>query len=126
MKKSELLASVRNLQREVDSLMDIVIAMDDTEPQQPVKLQSDDGWMTAKQTYECLKISGSTFYEYIKQGLLPEGIAFGPRSKRWRMSDIRAWQKGRNHQDTVERFKTTARKRGRVSRIRKIEEFAYA
>ena len=33
MNKSSLLEHVKNLQREVNSLMDIVIAMEDTEPQ---------------------------------------------------------------------------------------------
>lgn len=125
MNKSELIARIRNLQREVDSLLDTVIAMEDSQTEQPVIVQQsdNDAWMTAKQTCECLKISDSTFYEYIRQGLLPPGLEFGPRSKRWRMSDIRAWQESRKHHDEVERPKTTVRRRGRVSRVRKVEDF---
>lgn len=71
MNRTELLSRIRGLQRELDGLMDAVIAMEDAKPEQPasgqsVKPVSNDGWMTAKQTCKCLKISETTFYEYIR------------------------------------------------------------
>ena len=126
MNKSSLLAHIRNLQRELNGLMDIVIAMEESEPQ-PTQFQqeaSHDRWLTVKQVCEELHISDSTFYVWLNAGLLPEGIAFGARSKRWRMSDIRAWQESKKH-DAEERPKTTVRRRGRFSRVRKIGEFCY-
>lgn len=63
---------------------------------------------------------------WLNAGLLPEGVAFGARSKRWKMSDIRAWQKSKNHHNAVDSPKNITRRRGRVSRVRKIKEFAYA
>lgn len=121
MDKSLLLGKIRNLQREIDGLMDIVIAMDDSEPQ-PVQVQqvNPDDWMTAKQTCKCLKISESTFYEYIRQGLLPPGMEFGPRSKRWKMSEIRAWREAKHSVCEAPR-----KRRGRTSRVMKIGAFMH-
>ena len=129
--KAALLECIRSFRKEVlselDRLEDAVMSLADLVSEEtPATVQSDnDSWMTAKQVCEELHISDSTFYGWLNAGLLPEGIAFGARSKRWRMSDIRAWQKSKNHHDAVERPKTTVRRRGRVSRVRKIEEFAY-
>ena len=125
MNKSELLAHIMTLRREVDGLVDAVIAMEDAEPL-PVqeKQDSPDDWMTAKQTCKCLKISETTFYEYIRQGLLPPGMEFGPRSKRWKMSDIREWKETRlNRRDTGE---APRKRRGRPSRVMKIGAFVHA
>ena len=112
--KSELLAHIRGLQKALDGLMDIVIAMEDSEPQpvQAVQHASNDDWLTAKQTCKCLKISETTFYDYIKQGLLPPGLKLGPRAKRWKMSDIEAYQRRRCAEESS---RTPAKKRGRPS-----------
>ena len=101
--------------------MDMVIAMEDTEPQ-PVQVKQDspDDWMTAKQTCKCLKISETTFYEYIRQGLLPPGMEFGPRSKRWKMSEIRAWREAKQNPAGE-----APRRRGRRSRVMKIGAFMH-
>ena len=127
--KTALLASIRTFRQEVLSILDRfeeeLVSLGDPQPEQTTTAQTDnDNWMTAKQVCEELNISDSTFYAWINAGLLPEGVAFGPRSKRWKMSDIRAWQKSNKH-DTEEQPKTTARRRGRVSRVKKIKEFAY-
>ena len=130
--KAALLECTRSFRREVlselDRLEDAVMSLADSVSEEtPATVQSDnDGWLTVRQVCEELHISDSTFYGWLNAGLLPEGVAFGARSKRWRMSDIRAWQESKNHHDTVERPKTITRRRGRVSRVRKIEEFAYA
>lgn len=126
MNRTELLSRIRGLQRELDGLMDAVIAMEDAKPEQPasgqsVKPVSNDGCMTAKQTCKCLKISETTFYEYIRQGLLPPGLEFGPKSKRWRMSDIEAWKQAK-HIPVIE----APRRRGRPSRVMKIGAFVHA
>ena len=83
MDKSELLTRIMALRREVDSLMDIVVAMEDAQTEQPVETHQDnDGWMTVKEVCEALKISDSTFYAGIKDGTFPPGVAFSPKSKR--------------------------------------------
>lgn len=128
--KAALLASIRSFRQEVlkelDRLEDVVMSVADLVSEEtPATVQTDkDDWMTAKQVCEELNISDSTFYAWINAGLLPEGVAFGPRSKRWKMSDIRAWQKSKKH-DAEEQPKTITRRRGRVSRVKKIKEFAY-
>ena len=124
MDKSSLLTKIIGLQKELDALMDMVIAMEDSKPEQALQIQTEnDGWLTVSQVCSELHISDSTFYEWLNQGLLPPGLEFGPRSKRWKMSDIRAWQASKQNRDdfaksTGERHNTQKR-RGRVSRIRK-------
>ena len=121
--KSELLLLVRNTQLEINSkfekLFDLIANFQETQPE-PVIINSQDkdSWLTVKEVCKALKISGSTFYEYVKEGLLPPGCEFGPRSKRWKLSDIEAWQS-----------KSTAnqqQKKRRVSRVRKYQEFCNA
>ena len=123
MNKTELLSRIRGLQRELDGLVDAVIAMEDEKPEQsaPVKQVINEGWMTAKQTCKCLKISETTFYEYIRQGLLPPGFEVGPKSKRWRMSDIEAWKQAK-HLPVLE----APKRRGRPARVMKIGAFVHA
>lgn len=126
--KAALLASIRSFRQEVlkelDRLEDVVMSVADLVSEEtPAAVQTDnDDWMTVKQVCEELNISDSTFYAWVNAGLLPEGVAFGPRSKRWKMSDIRAWQKSKNHH-AQEQPKTITRRRGRVSRVRRIEDF---
>lgn len=120
--KSELLARIRTLQKELDSLMDMVIAMEEIEPVQEHHEINDD-WMSVKQVCEHLNISQTTFYEAVKNGFLPKGFAFGARTKRWRLSDIKAWQAKQNNHDSDVGCHNTHKRRGRVSRVRKINEF---
>lgn len=118
MNKSELLEHIMRLRREVDGLMDMIIAIEDSKPEQPVQIQPEnDGWLTVRQVCEELHISDSTFYEWLNQGLLPPGLEFGPRSKRWKMSEIRAWQANRN---TASEVLPARKRRGRPSRVMKI------
>lgn len=74
MNKPELLACIRAFRQQViselDRFEDALLSLGEAQEVQPVQTQqvSNDGWMTAKQTCECLKISETTFYEYIRQG----------------------------------------------------------
>ena len=123
MNKQELLTRIRNLRRELDGLEDIVIALEESQPVQIPQTQDSDMWLTVKQVCKYLNISQSTFYEAIKNGILPPGFAFGAKTKRWRVSDIRAWQLSSQEKYGSE---SQANKRGRVSRIRKVSEFCHA
>ena len=123
MNRSTLLEHIRTLQREVDSLMDIVIAMEDSELQ-PTQCQqgqqgqqeaSSDRWLNVRQVCEFLNISQTTFYEGIRNGVFPKGNVFGPKTIRWRISDIKAWL-ALKREESAE----PAKRRGRPSRIRKI------
>ena len=127
--KSELLTCIRTFRQQVmnqlDILEDAVLSAGAHQPKQTTQVQNTESheWLTAREVCKCLKIGQTTFYEHIKAGLLPDGVAFGPRSKRWRMSDIIAHK---NRAVAEERPITTVRRRGRVSRIRKIGEFVHA
>ena len=128
MNKSDLLARIRAVQKELDELFDAVLSLENEEKVQALQVQSDDdGWMTVAQICKELHISDSTFYDWLNQGLLPPGLEFGPRSKRWKMSDIQIWQKERvKHCDSCEAAKNTKRKRGRPSRVMKLGTFVHA
>lgn len=126
MNKSTLLEHIRTLQREVDSLMDMVIAMEDAEP--PVQCQQgqqeafSDKWLNVRQVCEFLNISQTTFYEGIRSGVFPKGNVFGPKTIRWRISDIAAWQTSKQAREDSAGL---AARRGKPSRIRKIGEFVH-
>ena len=125
MNKSELLTRIRTIQNELNSLIDMVMALDEASQIVQVQENDSDDWLTVREVCRRMSISQTTFYEAIKNGLLPPGFAFGPKTKRWRMSDIRAWQASKqNHNDSGER-QNTQKRRGRVSRIRKVQEFCY-
>ncbi|MBQ7154981.1 MAG: hypothetical protein IJR85_05445 [Synergistaceae bacterium] len=123
MNKSSLLEHIRTFRHQVmcelDRLEDALVSLGDSQPEQTAQdavPEAASDWLTAGEVCKCLKIGQSTFYDHIKAGLLPEGVEFGPRSKRWRMSDILA------HQHRAEKRP----RRGRVSRIRKVSEFIHA
>ena len=42
-----------------------------------------------------LKVSKSTLWRWIKQGLFPRPVRLGPKAVRWRESDIAAWDRER-------------------------------
>mgnify|MGYP002623997208 CR=1 FL=1 len=124
MNNSELLACIRSFRQQVmselDRLEDALITAGDSQAVQPMRIEEaqnvqQDGWMTAKQVCKCLKISESTFYEYIRQELLPPGFEVGPKSKRWRMSDIEAWKQAKQ----LPVIEAPRRRRGRPSRVMK-------
>lgn len=127
MKKSDLLNRIRAVQKELDELVDLVLSLDDTSETHTQVIRNDDDWLTVAQVCRELHISGSTFYEWLNEGLLPPGLEFGPRSKRWKMSDIRAWrEKKLKHCDVHDVAENSKRKRGRPSRVMKIGTFIHA
>ena len=95
MDKTALLMKLRAAQRTLDEVMGAVLAMEDVPPPVPqVAKQSQDAepCLTAKQLMGHLHISESTFYLWIEKGLLPPGEAWGPKSKRWKLSEVDAWR----------------------------------
>ena len=128
MKKSDFLTRIRAVQKDLDELVDLVLSLDDISETQPQVIRNnDDDWLTVAQVCRELHISGSTFYEWLNEGLLPPGLEFGPRSKRWKISDIRAWrEKKLKHCDVHDVAENSERKRGRPSRIMKIGTFIHA
>lgn len=119
MKKSELLERVRKVQRELNDILDAVLALDDETDHAGIPENEDyEEWLTQKEVCQRLKISASTFYEAVRTGIFPKGLAITERNKRWRLSDILAHQNS-NQNDTLKR-------RGRVSRVRNVREFMSA
>lgn len=124
--KSELLARIRAIQKELELMLDMVIALDDSPKTVQIQENDSDDWLTVREVCRRMSISQTTFYEAIKNGLLPPGFAFGPKTKRWRMSDIRAWQASKQNRNDSSERQNTQKRRGRVSRIMKIGEFCHA
>ena len=127
--RSAVLAAIRSFRAEVlselDRFEDAVMSMiDDRIPEPASGAEAvNDEWMTVKEVCEALKISDATFYARVKDGTFPPGFAFSAKSKRWKLSEIIAWQDKSQSHDTEEQPKTITRRRGRVSRVRRIEDF---
>lgn len=111
-----------------DKLEDELLRLLETQPEASPPLphsNSPEEWLTAREVCKALKISDSTLYAKIKDGTLPDGIAFSARSKRWRMSDIQAWQEAKHNIPEIQPQIATPKRRGRVSRIMRVEDFSH-
>lgn len=49
-----------------------------------------DGFVRLPEVLKLIPISKSAWWEGIKAGRFPKGVALGPRTTAWRVSDIRA------------------------------------
>lgn len=100
--REELLAVIRETRRkftaELDKLEDAVNSLNFQPAPTHIPSGHVEEWLTVSEVCKALKISQTTFYEYIKQGELPPGFKFGPHTRRWRMSEINAWQKERQQE----------------------------
>lgn len=124
--KTALLTRLNSFRKELDALVDFVISLEEAQPAQSVPtFQSEPNeWLTPKQVCERLNISYTSFFEWVRQGKLPPGHEFSARSKRWRMSDISAWQEKKQDSTTVNIIvNEPPKRRGRPSKVRRKEEF---
>ena len=120
MDKTALLMKLRAAQRTLDEVMGAVLAMEDVPPPAPpVKEQSQETepCFTAKQLMKHLHISESTFYLWIEKGLLPPGEAWGPKSKRWKLSEIDAWRASCQTNNARVHERKVGRHRGYLSQV---------
>ncbi|MBR0150226.1 MAG: helix-turn-helix domain-containing protein [Synergistaceae bacterium] len=124
--------SLRAIRQEFTARLDRIegelLRLLDTMPESTPLPQGNkpEEWLTVREVCKALKISTSTLYERIKDGTLPEGFAFSKRSRRWRMSDILAWQEAKTHDEPKPPEHTMKKRRGRVSRIMKLEDLLRA
>lgn len=89
--KAQLRMRMRALKEQVDILSGLIEAI--PEPKEPVKFdlrppEMRDEYFTAAEAQEFLRTKPSTFYEWIRKGRLPKGQLFGPKSPRWKRSDL--------------------------------------
>ena len=118
----------RKQRRELRGLYDYVAEIDEVPDfaSRETYQEEPDSWLAPKQVCERLNISYTTFFEYVRNGSLPHGREFSPRVKRWRMSDIKAWQEEKQNGATVNVIVNEPprpKRRGRPSKIRRKEEF---
>ena len=124
--KTSLLTRINALRKELDELVDFVISLEEAQPVQarPIIQPESDLWLTPKQVCKHLNIAYTTFFEWVRNGNLPPGREFSAKAKRWRMSDIRAWQEGkRNSPDVNVIANSSPKRRGRPSKVHRKEEF---
>ena len=120
--KTALLTRINSLGKEIDELVDLVISLEETQPVQviPTSQPEPDEWLTPKQVCKRLNIAYTTFFEWLRQGKLPQGVEFSAKAKRWRMSDIRAWQ---DERVKVIVSPPVKKRQGSPSKVRRKEEF---
>ena len=124
--KTALLTRITALRKELDELFDFVISIEEAQPVQatPISSNEPDLWLTPKQVCKHLNIAYTTFFEWVRQGKLPPRREFSSKAKRWRISDIKAWQEGRQNSSTINVIiPELVKRRGRPSKIRRKEEF---
>ena len=94
---------------------------------------NSEEWMTADELAKFFKVSKGTIYHWRDEGIIPQGIPFGPRQTRWKVSEVENHLRKKNQpleQNHSVNFiaippaKKSAR--GRKSRIKKLETLKYA
>jgi len=45
-------------------------------------------YYTPKEAQTLLRISRTTFYDWLKKGIIPPGLRLGPRSRRWTETEL--------------------------------------
>ena len=130
--KTVLLTRIYVLRKELDDLVDFVISLEEAQPAQatlaqatPIFQPEPDLWLTPKQVCKYLNIAYTTFFEWVRNGKLPPGREFSPKAKRWRMSDIRAWQEERQSSTVPVKIiiPKAVKHCGRPSKVHRKEEF---
>ena len=58
--------------------------------------------MRREEVLQAFRLSKSTMYHLIEQGLFPGPVRIGPRSVRWRQSDVVTWLTARPLASEVE------------------------
>ena len=58
---------------------------------EPRKIIDGGGLVRAREGAAILRVSLSSYWRYVQQGLLPRGIRLTPRCTVWRLSDIEAF-----------------------------------
>ena len=49
-------------------------------------------WLNVNQVMEYIGISATTIYQWMRDGTFPKGELLGPKSRRWRVSEINKWR----------------------------------
>ena len=124
MTKNEIFSSIRALRRELDELESKIFALEEPQPVQHAVTQGQDRdeWLTAKEVCKALKISMTTFNRQIQDGNLPEGFEVSPRSKRWKLSEIEAWQEAKKQGSVKIPQIVESQRRVRGSKVKKYWE----
>ena len=93
--KEDLMRKIQNQRRFLDDLLLDIAALQEPVPVEATVIQRQeapdkDRLMKAREVQEFLGIKPSTFYDWIKKGVIPAGENFGgcTKSKRWRFSVI--------------------------------------
>lgn len=91
--KERMTAQIRALQRQLDELAGMILALpsalEEKQPTLPPTSEKPEReMMSARQVQEYLGIGESTFYTWIRDGRLPQGELWGKKMRRWRRSEL--------------------------------------
>ena len=89
--------------RELDEAIDMFIAYKESRSAPHDTATASEDYMTARQICGHYKISPSTFYGWVREGIISPGVSFGPRSKRWKLSEVEAWVNPEQNQEVKRR-----------------------
>ena len=125
--KTDLFAQIRILRQSADDMNHKITQLEDlisqlAEPYPVTQGQDRDEWLTAKEVCKALKISMTTFNRQIQEGNLPEGFEVSPRSKRWKLSEIEAWQEAKKQGSVKIPQIVESQRRVRGSKVKKYWE----
>ena len=80
--------TLRLSQKDINAIVDRVCEKILPALHQPEPAASPEDLMTTKEVQAFLKIKSSTFYEWLKNKTIPEGVRIGPKERRWARRDI--------------------------------------
>lgn len=62
-----------------------------------------ENYLNIQEVSAVLKVSRSTLWRWIKEGLFPKPIRLGPKAVRWKVSDLAAWDRERTEAEAAVR-----------------------
>lgn len=123
-----------NERKFLDELQKVYVeCLNDFSQDFPVQTHTEE-WMTADELAKFFKVSKGTIYHWRDKKIIPQGVPFGPRQTRWKVSEVEAHLKKKNqppeqNHNSINFIAIPQQKkssRGRKSRIKKLETLRYA
>lgn len=97
--RQELAAQLQTIRNELDALTYMLYeAEDDNKPKpEPVSMANDPEYMTVRDVANELGVSSATVYRWAREGIIPRGTQWGPRTRRWSRGELGGGPVGRSN-----------------------------
>lgn len=89
--KVGLFEAVAALRAQVDELTRLLLDLEPDPPDPPIReIKGDDSqeYYDVRQLAARYGVSVSTLYRWVREGRFPEGHAWGPRTRRWKRTEL--------------------------------------